>query len=67
MASRERQRPESSPIVNAETLPHKTLEAALFAAYGWDANMPDGALPAKLSALNLERAAGTAFSNGPSC
>jgi hypothetical protein len=36
-------------------LAHETLDAAVFAAYGWDAGLPDDELLAKLLALNLER------------
>ena len=35
---------------------HKKLDAAAFAAYGWDAGMSDEELLEKLLALNLERA-----------
>lgn len=35
---------------------HRKLDAAVFAAYGWDAGMSDDELLAKLLALNLERA-----------
>ena len=37
-------------------LAHKKLDAAVFAAYGWDPGMSDDDLLAKLLALNLERA-----------
>ncbi len=37
-------------------LAHKKLDAAVFAAYGWDAGMSDDALLAALLKLNLERA-----------
>ena len=37
-------------------LAHKKLDAAVFAAYGWDAGMSDDALLAALLRLNLERA-----------
>ena len=37
-------------------LAHKKLDAAVFAAYGWDAAIGDEELLAKLLALNLERA-----------
>jgi hypothetical protein len=37
-------------------LAHKKLDAAVFAAYGWDAGMSDDDLLAALLALNLERA-----------
>jgi hypothetical protein len=37
-------------------LAHKKLDAAVFAAYGWDAEMTDDEVLAKLLALNLERA-----------
>ncbi len=39
---------------------HKRLDAAVFAAYGWPANLSDDDLLAKLLALNLERAAAQA-------
>ena len=39
------------------TLAHEKLDHAVFAAYGWDPEMPDEELLAKLLALNLERAA----------
>jgi type II restriction/modification system DNA methylase subunit YeeA len=39
-------------LVNA----HKRLDEAVFAAYGWPANLSDDELLAKLLALNLERA-----------
>jgi hypothetical protein len=35
---------------------HQDLDAAVFAAYGWDPEMGDGELLEKLLALNLERA-----------
>jgi hypothetical protein len=38
-------------------LAHKKLDAAVFAAYGWDPGIPDEQLLEKLLALNLERAA----------
>ena len=38
-------------------LAHEKLDAAVFAAYGWDAAMSDDELLAALLALNLERAA----------
>ena len=37
-------------------LAHKKLDAAVFAAYGWDPGMSDEDILAKLLALNLERA-----------
>ena len=37
-------------------LAHKKLDAAVFAAYGWDAGMSDEELLERLLALNLERA-----------
>jgi hypothetical protein len=37
---------------------HAKLDAAVFAAYGWDAGMSDEQLLAKLLELNLERSAG---------
>jgi hypothetical protein len=37
-------------------LAHQKLDAAVFAAYGWPANLPDDDLLAALLALNLERA-----------
>ena len=37
-------------------LAHQKLDAAVFAAYGWDAAMPDDDLLAALLALNLESA-----------
>ena len=36
---------------------HKKLDAAVFAAYGWDPTMSDEGILGKLLALNLERAA----------
>ena len=36
---------------------HRKLDAAVFAAYGWDAAMSDEQILEKLLALNLERAA----------
>jgi hypothetical protein len=36
---------------------HRRLDEAVFAAYGWPADMSDDELLAKLLALNLERAA----------
>src|SRR3990172_3453911 len=38
-------------------LAHQKLDAAVFAAYGWDPAMTDDELLAALLALNLERAA----------
>lgn len=38
-------------------LAHRKLDEAVFAAYGWDAEMPDEELLEKLLALNLQRAA----------
>ena len=40
-------------LVNA----HRTLDEAVFAAYGWSPGLSDDELLAKLLALNLERAA----------
>ena len=40
---------------------HRKLDAAVFAAYGWDAAMSDEQILEKLLALNLERAAATNF------
>ena len=37
-------------------LAHQKLDAAVFAAYGWDAGMSDDELLAALLKLNLERA-----------
>ena len=37
---------------------HRTLDEAVFAAYGWDPKLEDGDVLAKLLALNLERAGG---------
>jgi len=39
-------------------LAHEKLDAAVFAAYGWDPSMPDGQLLESLLALNLQRAGG---------
>jgi hypothetical protein len=39
-------------------LAHKRLDAAVAAAYGWPATLPDEEVLARLLALNLERAAG---------
>ena len=36
---------------------HRTLDAAVFAAYGWPDNLSDDEILARLLALNLERAA----------
>jgi hypothetical protein len=36
---------------------HRTLDAAVTAAYGWDANINDEEILARLLALNLQRAA----------
>jgi len=36
-------------------LAHERLDAAVFAAYGWDAGIGDGEVLARLLALNLER------------
>jgi hypothetical protein len=38
-------------------LAHKKLDAAVFAAYGWEPNLSDDDLLAELLALNLKRAA----------
>ena len=35
---------------------HRKLDAAVFAAYGWDADMTDEQILEKLLALNLARA-----------
>ena len=37
---------------------HRTLDAAVFAAYGWPDTLSDDEILARLLALNLERAAG---------
>ena len=37
-------------------LAHQKLDAAVFAAYGWEPTISDDELLAKLLALNLERA-----------
>ena len=37
---------------------HRRLDEAVFAAYGWPADLSDDDLLAKLLALNLERSAG---------
>jgi hypothetical protein len=37
-------------------LAHKKLDAAVFAAYGWDPSMTDEDILAKLLELNLQRA-----------
>jgi hypothetical protein len=37
---------------------HRRLDAAVFAAYGWPADLSDDEILARLLALNLERAAG---------
>jgi hypothetical protein len=42
---------------------HKRLDEAVFAAYGWPADLSDDDLLAKLLALNLERAAKSNHSN----
>jgi len=41
------------------TAAHAKLDAAVFAAYGWPADLSDDDLLAKLLALNLSRAAAT--------
>jgi hypothetical protein len=38
-------------------LAHKKLDAAVFAAYGWDPNIPDEEILERLLALNLKRSA----------
>jgi len=35
---------------------HRKLDEAVFAAYGWPADLEDGEVLARLLALNLERA-----------
>jgi hypothetical protein len=40
-------------------LAHRKLDAAVFAAYGWPADIPDEDLLARLLALNLERSRST--------
>lgn len=35
---------------------HRALDAAIFAAYGWPADLSDGEILERLLALNLERA-----------
>jgi hypothetical protein len=40
-------------------LAHKKLDAAMFAAYGWDAGMSDEEKLAKLRELDLQRASAT--------
>jgi hypothetical protein len=35
---------------------HAALDAAVFAAYGWNADLPDAAILERLLALNLARA-----------
>jgi len=35
---------------------HRTLDAAVFAAYGWEPDLDDEAILERLLALNLERA-----------
>ena len=37
---------------------HRKLDAAVFAAYGWPADLPDEEILARLLALNLARAGG---------
>jgi len=37
-------------------LAHKKLDAAVFAAYGWPADLSDEEILARLLALNLQRA-----------
>jgi hypothetical protein len=39
-------------------LAHKRLDAAVFAAYGWDSSISDEEILARLLALNRERASG---------
>ncbi len=46
-------------------LAHATLDAAVLAAYGWPADLPDGDLLARLLALNLERIGGTRAAASP--
>ncbi len=42
---------------------HRALDAAVCAAYGWPADLPDDEILARLLALNLGRAAGTSRPN----
>ena len=37
---------------------HARLDAAVAAAYGWPADLPDGSILERLLALNLERSGG---------
>jgi hypothetical protein len=39
---------------------HRALDAAVLAAYGWPGDLTDDEILARLLALNLERAGGTA-------
>jgi hypothetical protein len=45
-------------------LAHQKLDAAVFAAYGWDASMNDEEILAKLLELNLQRPAYQPKHNG---
>ena len=44
-------------------LAHQKLDAAVFAAYGWDPAMSDEEILERLLALNLERAGGSDLSS----
>ena len=43
---------------------HAALDAAVFAAYGWPADLPDDEILARLLALNLERAGPSSSAHG---
>jgi hypothetical protein len=47
-------------------LAHKKLDAAVFAAYGWPADLSDEEILERLLALNLERAGSHSAPNPPS-
>ncbi|MBI3823717.1 MAG: hypothetical protein HY289_13695 [Planctomycetes bacterium] len=46
------------PLQPASDLAHQKLDAAVFAAYGWDPALSDEDILAKLLELNLQRAKG---------
>ena len=43
------------PVPRGWTLAHTRLDEAVFAAYGWPADLSNGEIIARLLALNLER------------
>ena len=54
---------DSTHAVYALLIAHERLDAAVIAAYGWDAPLTDDYILAKLLALNLERAVKSDFLN----